>query len=114
MQMSTQQIRKPSVPDRRHSQRIPYLCEVCFDGVQTGAANVRISDLSTKGAFIDSLASFPVGSILHLRFFLRSTEMCVTSEVRHALPQIGMGVRFVDMSPEDEALLKSVVRDKCS
>ncbi|HEU4390505.1 MAG TPA: PilZ domain-containing protein [Blastocatellia bacterium] len=109
MQMNTYTVANRPMPNRRAAHRISYLCEVEFDGVQTGAANIRISDLSTKGAFIDSLASFPVGSILQLRFLVRSTEMCVTGEVRHNLPQIGMGIRFVNLSPEDEAVLQGVV-----
>lgn len=98
--------------DRRIATRVPYLCEVQLEGMGTGGLNNRISDLSTTGVFIDSITGFPVGSILKLRFWLRSREMRVTGEVRHSIPRIGMGVRFLDLDPADEAAIESVVREK--
>jgi hypothetical protein len=85
---------------------------VRYEGVETGAASVRISDISTTGVFIDCLASFPKGSILNLRFLVRSRELRVRGEVRHTMPQIGMGIRFVDLDPEDEELIRGLVAEK--
>ena len=114
MNSSLQPTRKPAAQDRRTATRVTYLSEVRYDGVETGAANVRISDISTTGAFIDSLANFPVGAILNLRFSVRAQELCVTSEVRHSLPRIGMGVRFVSIAPSDAAVLKDFVDEKAA
>ena len=95
--------------EKRQATRVPYVCEVeCF-GVGNTAISPRISDLSTSGAFIDSLTELPVGSTLMLKFSLNSTPLKVRAQVVHSMPSIGMGVRFLDLVPDQLALIAGVV-----
>ena len=95
--------------DKRAARRVSYHTEVECEGASTGRLNTRISDLSATGAFIDSVITFPVGSILGLKFRVKSIEFQVTGEVVHCMPHVGMGVRFLDLNPEQRAAIERVV-----
>lgn len=92
--------------DKRSSKRVTYLCEVEYKGIGSRLLSTRITDLSTDGAFIDSMLSFPEGSILKLRFRVEPVEVNVSAEIRYCLPQIGMGVRFLDLTEADRARMR--------
>ena len=98
--------------DRRSAKRISYLCEVEWEGNGMSRVNTRVNDLSISGAFIDSMTCFAVGSTVKMRFRVRDVVIQTTAEVRYAMPQIGMGVRFLDLSPEHIAALESLIEGK--
>ena len=62
----------------------------------------RPPDISTRGMFINTSRTFPEGAVLNVRFGLaHSGELVQTRcEVRYCLPGVGVGVEFVDISPE--------------
>lgn len=95
----------------RRAQRVPYPSEVECTGVGIGTSplNPRISDLSTTGAFIDSMTHLPVGSKVKLTFQVAGREINAVAEVAHAMPQFGMGVKFVDLSDEDRLAIAAYV-----
>ena len=97
--------------DRRTAKRVSYPCEVECDGSGISHLATRISDLSITGAFIDCRTSFPVGSTLTLRFTVRSYHIIADAEVRYCMPQIGMGVRFLNLKPEYLDAITSVVEE---
>ncbi|PYP83605.1 MAG: hypothetical protein DMF61_22835 [Blastocatellia bacterium AA13] len=98
--------------DKRKEKRIAYLCEVQCEGASVGSLNTRINDLSSSGLFIDSMTCFPVGSVLKLKFRIRENEISTSAEVRYCMPQIGMGVQFIDLTEEARALIEEVVEGK--
>jgi hypothetical protein len=98
--------------DRRNAKRISYLCEVEWEGNGTSRINTRINDLSVTGAFIDAMTCFAVGSMLKLKFRIRDIPIEATVEVRYSMPQVGMGVRFLDLKPEHITALESLVEGK--
>lgn len=98
-------------PDKRAAIRVGYLCEVECEGADNRRFQSRISDLSIEGAFVDSIATYPEGSLVNLKFKVRSTEIRVTAQVRYCMPQIGMGVRFSDLKPGDQAAIAEVVAE---
>jgi Domain of unknown function (DUF4388)/PilZ domain len=98
--------------DRRNAKRISYLCEVEWEGNGMNRINTRVNDLSVTGAFIDAMTCFAVGSMLRLKFRIRDVEIETTAEVRYSMPQVGMGVRFLDLRPEHIAALESLVEGK--
>jgi hypothetical protein len=59
-------------------------------------------DISTRGMFINTSRTFPEGAILNVRFSLAHSGELVQArcEVRYCLPGVGVGVEFVDISPE--------------
>lgn len=98
--------------DRRDAKRISYICEVECEGAGISRLSTRINDLSMTGAFIDSIVSFSPGTLLTLRFRIRDILIETEAEVRYSMPRMGMGVRFLDLKPDQEAALESLIDGK--
>ncbi|MGA9772541.1 MAG: DUF4388 domain-containing protein [Blastocatellia bacterium] len=98
--------------DRREAKRISYICEVECEGIGINRLATRITDLSTTGAFIDSMTCFTQGTILKIRFRVKEMFIDTDCEVRYSMPQMGMGVRFLSLKPEHIAVLEHFVEGK--
>jgi hypothetical protein len=72
-----------------------------YEGATEDVA-VRAPDLSSRGMFINTPNEFPEGAVLKLRFRLSRTDVLVQTrcEVRYCLKGVGIGVEFIDASPE--------------
>jgi hypothetical protein len=82
---------------------------------ETAGANrltTRINDISKTGVFIDSMSSFAVGSVVKLKFRILDHLIETLGEVRYSMPQVGMGVRFINLTGEHMALLESLIEGK--
>lgn len=97
--------------DKRANKRVSFPCEVECSGVGVGLSplNPRISDISLTGAFIDSMVTLPEGTMVRLKFSLPSLVVSCTGVVMHEMPQFGMGVRFVELTPEQQAAINEIV-----
>ncbi len=98
--------------DRREAKRISYICEVECEGIGINRLATRITDLSTTGAFIDSMTCFTQGTVLKIRFRVKDIFIDTDCEVRYSMPQMGMGVRFLNLKPECAAVLEHFVEGK--
>ncbi len=72
----------------------------------------RMSDVSTTGAFLDSMSGLRPGTRLALCFKVGPQEVRVTAEVMHTMPQFGMGVRFLNLPGEGRAAIEALVREQ--
>ena len=74
---------------------------VVYEG-STEEFEVHLPDLSTRGMFIPTRRLFPIGSVLKVRFSLPRSGFLVNAraEVRHIVPDSGIGVEFVQLSSE--------------
>jgi hypothetical protein len=100
--------------DKRSSPRVPNVAELecrTMDGTET-PVTARMSDLSTTGAFLDSMNGLPPGTKLALRFAAGEHEVRAAAEVVHTMPNFGMGVRFLDLSDDDRAAIEALVREQ--
>ncbi len=63
---------------------------------------VRVPDISRHGMFVNTARSFPEGAVLSVQFRLMRTGVLIQArgEVRYCLPGVGVGVEFIDISPE--------------
>jgi hypothetical protein len=99
--------------DKRSSRRVMNVidvdCRTADDAASAIAA--RISDLSTTGAFLDSMNPLPVGTRLVLRFVAGTREVRAAAEVVHSMPSFGMGVRFLDLSGEGRAAIEALISE---
>ena len=98
--------------EKRNSKRVTFLCEVSCTGEGGNRLNTRITDLSRTGAFIDSMTQFNVGSILTLWFQVGSATVQIKGEVRYVMPQVGMGVQFLDLTPNQMEAIESLVEGR--
>jgi len=99
--------------DKRHAERIPHPSEVqCILADGLTIASTRLSDLSTHGAFVESLNVLPLGTALRLRFLAGERLIDVGGRVVQVMPQFGFGLNFDDLAPEDEAAISALVARK--
>ena len=73
---------------------------------EASAAPLRYatSDLSLSGCYIESMYPFPVGTNLELKLEAGETLLIVARTVT-CDPQVGNGIAFVRILPEDESAL---------
>lgn len=98
--------------DRREAKRISHICEVECEALGLHPVTTRLNDLSLTGAFIDAMNCYSPGTILKLRFRVKDTLIETSAEVRYSLQQVGMGVRFLELKPDQVALLESLIENK--
>jgi len=92
------------VPSREFDRFATYRgLNIVYEGRSEQIA-VRAPDISPRGMFIHIPKLFPEGAVLKLEFRLSRSGHAVKAraEVRYSLPGVGIGVEFVDISPEDE------------
>ncbi len=100
--MSSTTRRKRGIPTRLQPRYAAYRdLAVTYEG-HSEEIPVRVPDISTRGIFINTSRPFPEGAVLSLKFRLTRTDVLVKTraEVRYCLPGVGVGVEFVDISPE--------------
>ena len=98
--------------ERREAKRISFICEVECGGAGISRLATRITDLSTTGAFIDSMTNYAPGTVLTLKFRVKDILIETQCEVRYSMRQMGMGVRFVNMPPASLAVLEHLIDGK--
>lgn len=96
--------------DRRKSPRVR--CDVSVELRPQGASVIwgKASDLSIGGCFVEMPAPLPVNSPLEVFLWLNQTKVRLQGSVASAAPGFGIGVRFLNVNPQDRELLSSFVR----
>ena len=69
---------------------------------------IRTPDIGARGMFIHVPRYFPEGAVIKVDFRLTRTDYHVKAraEVRYCLEGVGIGVEFVDITPEDQAAIE--------
>lgn len=99
-------------PSSRGSMRFPHVRELSlsYEG-RSEDILVRPPDISLRGMFINTATRFPEGSVLKVRFRLTRSgvEISTRSEVRYCLVGVGVGVEFLDLSPQGARAIKNEI-----
>ncbi len=105
-------VERKLVKDSRRSVRVNFTTEVWLgqDGVFT-RTNERFGVLSVHGAFLELRHGFPIDSVLNLKFALPGNDgfITCTARVRNSRPGGGIGIEFLDLSPENRARIVTFV-----
>jgi hypothetical protein len=82
-----------------------------FEGVRRGLldVDVQIYDLSEGGCFVTSVHEQPCGVEIELDIELANGTITVKGETRHGRAGFGFGVRFFDLSEEDQKQLEQAL-----
>ncbi len=100
-----------SGPEKRRSVR--YTCEGSVE-IQEDGCDVHtwatFTDISLHGCYVETHATYPVGTPLHLRLEANAVRVeCKAAAVRVTYPYLGMGISFVEMSDVDHTRLKELL-----
>lgn len=96
--------------DKRRHRRVALVQEVECEA-DFGVFRRHLADISVGGMFIDIPKPLPLGKIITVRFnLINSGEPIVaTAEVVYVHEKVGMGVKFLDLKPEDRERIKQLV-----
>ena len=100
--------------ERRSVPRYPFVASAQEGDLETGAELAgRVSELSEKGCFIDTLNSFPDGARITLTIYHAGNVFKALGKVVYVLPNMGMGVSFTKVAPQDMQVLLAWL-DECA
>ena len=94
--------------DRRRYPRVRLATQIeSEEGMSLGFSR----DVSTGGMFIETKEPLAVGTMVNLRFHLDGTTPIVVAEaeVVYQVAKLGMGVLFLNLSPEDRERIEAYV-----
>ena len=97
--------------ERRLFKRIPFIRDVEIIGL----GEYRCLNLGTGGLYVEITESFPVGSVMDLRFKLHDTDehpMTIQACVHYRHEGAGIGLVFIDLSLEDHEKLEGFIGHK--
>jgi hypothetical protein len=91
----------PPPPERRENTRVKVKVpvEIFLEGNDIPLRGAT-SDLSLHGCYIESIFPFPIGTVLELKLQVNGT-LLVLGTVVTSDPQVGNGIKFTKMLPED-------------
>ena len=100
-------------PDpRRRYPRLRWVsaAECQYDG-QVDAKPLRILDLSVGGLFVEALTPPEPGTLIHLQFSVAEggDPITVSGQVCYTQSGIGMGIRFLNLKPKDQATIQILI-----
>ncbi len=94
--------------DRREYARLKLNVPVEIQTDQSGGPiRGATADLSLGGCYIESIFPFPIGTKLNLQLSLAETSILIDATVVTSDPQVGNGINFIKMLPEDREALKA-------
>ena len=95
--------------DKRQSDRKKLIVDVRFEGGDTTGIS-STENISIGGLFIKTNQKFEEGTPLHLTLTLDGTEVSINGFVVFVEEGHGVGVRFEDLSPNTEELIKREIQ----
>jgi len=74
--------------------------------------NERTRDLSLHGCGVSTSTPFPAGTRVMLKMICGGKEIVAFGRVVYGRPDIGMGIVFMSLEPEDQKLLEDCFADQ--
>lgn len=94
-------------------KRIEPRYDVCFTARWAGSVgnyNVRITDFSEGGCYVDTIAEVTEGETLLLQILVRESEWFeLQGVVAHHSPRLGFGVRFINLDDHQREVIRSLL-----
>jgi hypothetical protein len=91
---------------RRSVPRFPFIADAEVTDLASGTRlSTRISELSLKGCYVDTLNAFPEGSEVRFRILTDKGVFDTGGKVIYVHPGIGMGIGFTDTTADQCTLL---------
>jgi hypothetical protein len=96
--------------EKRRAPR--YKCEGSAE-IREDGKDVRtwatFSDISIHGCYVEAQATYPAGTILHMKLDANGVRFETEAIVRVSYPYLGMGIAFTEMTVENDALLRQLL-----
>ncbi|RJQ39837.1 MAG: hypothetical protein C4550_04610 [Nitrospiraceae bacterium] len=93
-----------SKDDRRTKRAL-----VTKDVVINGVIRAEALDISIDGMYVYTQFSFIAGTIFEISFKIGEENITAMARVQHAQPNVGIGVKFVELSAENSEKIRKYV-----
>lgn len=93
--------------EQREKKRVLIQESVLINGI----IRANALDISEEGMYISTQAEFVSGAVLELSFRLKDKDLRLKAIVQHIQPGIGMGLRFLNLSPQTYSVIRSFVEE---
>ncbi|MEP7074187.1 MAG: PilZ domain-containing protein [Acidobacteriota bacterium] len=94
----------------RQNERIPFYTEVMIQS-ESGTRGARISDVSTGGCYIDTIAPAREGEEVCFDIRDRSgNTLSFTGTVAYVMENMGFGIQFTELTDEHKAAIDEIMR----
>ncbi len=104
--MWTLNLPEPFANDKRGAPRYPLIASAEVIEVETGASfSAQTSDISRTGCYIDMLNPSAQGTQLRVIIKNGNDVFEATARTVFAVPGLGMGIAFLRVAPQHEAVL---------
>lgn len=70
---------------------------------------VSFTDISLHGCYVEAQATYPAGTLLHMKLDANGIRVETMGKVCVTYPYLGMGISFQDMSEENQSNLKRLL-----
>ena len=92
----------PHANKRRYARhRIAYPIEMRDDRGGGVPMHTNASDVGGRGCYVETMVPFPLGTPLHIAFWIGDEKISTAGMVRASDPGVGMGIEFIGL-PEDK------------
>lgn len=71
---------------------------------------VTATDLSARGCYVETLSPFQIGTALTAEWFFGTQKVTTRTFVRSCDPQVGMGMEFMGLNPEQQQQFQQYLR----
>ena len=101
----------PHDPERRRYPRIN--AKIPLELLRPGAAPMRTTteEISASGCYIETMFTMDVGTNIDLVFSINDERIRIKAVVATKYPQVGNGIDFVEVSPEDRLKLSKFISE---
>ncbi len=93
--------------ENRKQKRIPFTQQILINN----SIMLNAIDISEGGVYVHTDRIFPSGNILNVSISMGVQKLNLKARVQHCQEGIGMGLQFIDLSPEQEAGLKNLLTE---
>lgn len=99
---------QPVVKERRAAARKPIITTAQVVELASGARlKARSCDLVIHGCYVDTLNPFPTDTLVRIRLEKGRSSFEANGRVVYRLTGLGMGIAFLDMTPENKVILET-------
>lgn len=93
--------------ERRRSPRFPFIASAEVLEENNGSRlSARISDISAKGCYVDTINPLPGGTAVRVKIFNETQSFEAPATVAYSLTNLGMGLSFGEVQPNSRNVLR--------
>jgi c-di-GMP-binding flagellar brake protein YcgR len=98
-------------PERRRYPRVKVKLPIELKFTETAPMRTATDEISLCGCYIETMFTMEVGTRLSLALSLKDDVIRCMGVVATKYPQVGNGIDFIDMAPDDRLKLSTYVTE---